>query len=186
MSRLMVDAFFPASVGQVEKFWLGRFLLTDLFFPPHVSEICPEVVMEIGEEMAIRQPTLAVSAALGLGIGMYCGLRLWTMANGKESRKPPPSSMRLWALAFLCFGGMNLSALPLHCFLAAPETSSYPVDNPVWWSIDTYMTGASSICLFMASEPSRLAQTSGMLLHGVGLACFGWFWLTMSSVGLER
>ena len=91
MSRLMIDAFFPASVQQVEKFWLGRYLLTDVFFPPHVSETCPEVVIEIGD-IYIRQPMLATSALLGLGIGTYCGLRLWTIASDEKTTGQPTSS----------------------------------------------------------------------------------------------
>ena len=184
----MIDTFFPASVQQVEKFWLGRYLLTEVFFPPHGSEVCPEVVVDVGVDettLSIRQPTLAISAIFGLGIGMYGGLRLWKMGKGEKVMEQQATSLRFWALSFLCFGVMNLSALPLHCFIPAPKTS-YPVDNPIWWSIDTFMTGASSTFLFMASEPSQLAQMIGMILHVVGILCFSSFWLTRGSAGLER
>ena len=97
----MIDAFFPASVRQVERFWLGRYLLTDVFFPHEVSDKCPEVVIDIRDTISVRQPALAVSALLGLGIGMYCGLRLWGMSSNDATSGGPASSLKLWALAFL-------------------------------------------------------------------------------------
>jgi hypothetical protein len=201
----MIEAFFPASVRQVERFWLGRFLLTDVVFPPEVGEICPELVMVLvvprllgTKSIPVRQPVLAVSATWGLVIGLYCGTRLLrNMAdrNGNHpvvlaaTRTTRPSSW-WWAMAFLCFGMMNLSALPLHCLLPAPQVD-YPTERPMWWSMDTYMTGASSVCLLVASssEPSTkktAVQRMGWFLHILGLACVGWFWSTGTSLGLER
>lgn len=50
---------------------------------------------------------------------------------------------------------MNLSALPLHCFLPAPG-STYPEEVSFLWAVDTYMTGTSSICLGMAAVEQSL------------------------------
>lgn len=83
----------------------------------------------------------------------------------------------------------------------------------MWWTIDTYMTGASSICLFMAalhdilsrkiqstedaswnnflSTLSSLSRRLGLILHLIGAACLLWFWMApakwqeMSPMGLE-
>ena len=76
--------------------------------------------------------------------------------------------------------------------------------NPLLWSIDTYMTGASSICLIMAAidEVLHLVSSStstsiriinyniskttiynwnrriGQCLHLIGILCFTWFWIS--------
>jgi hypothetical protein len=122
----MIQAFFPANFALAESNWLGNYLLNELLFPSFVSEICPEVVIEI-HGVSIRQPVLAMSALVGLAIGIACGLRLctklWTLNETKRPRRLPRHLM--WTLAFLSFGLMNLSALPLHCFLPAPKTT-YP------------------------------------------------------------
>jgi hypothetical protein len=137
----MIEAFFPVNLAQAESHWLGQFLLQQVFFPPYIAELCPEVVVVTSNGLTVRQPVLAVSALLGVVIGFKGGYDFWRMTIEK---KPPPKvqqqqqqqpmlddgsmavpSTRLWALAFVAFGIMNVSALPLHCFLSAPMTT-YP------------------------------------------------------------
>lgn len=138
MSRLMIESFFPVNLAQAESYWLGDFLLNKVLFPPHVAELCPEVVVLTFQGVAVRQPALAVSASLGVLVGLKGGYNLWKLTekikrralkteekehlNRRQQQLP---STRLWALAFVAFGLMNVSALPLHCLLSAPETT-YP------------------------------------------------------------
>lgn len=138
MSRLMIESFFPVNLAQAESYWLGDFLLNKVLFPPYVAELCPEVVLVL-TGVAVRQPALAVSASLGVLVGLKGGYNLWKLTEKikrrallKTEEKELPNrrrrqlpSTRLWALAFVAFGLMNVSALPLHCLLSAPETT-YP------------------------------------------------------------
>jgi hypothetical protein len=126
----MIQAFFPVNLAKAESYQLGDFLLNDLLFPPHVAELCPEVVV-IFHGMTLRQPALAASATLGMIVGLKGGYDLWKLAKASSKaqntlhRFRPCPSTRMWALAFATFGTMNLSALPLHCILPAPEMT-YP------------------------------------------------------------
>jgi len=160
---------------------IGRYILNDLLFPDHVAEQCPEAEIVInlytcmGDDVdgisdvriRIRQPCLALCAAFGWWIGYRAVVDL----SSSLSSFPPQTPKRrreviLWMVAFGAFGLMNVSALPLHCFLDGPtesattatattttatEIKTYPDENPVLWMIDTYMTGLSSICLYLAS-----------------------------------
>jgi len=160
----------------------------------------------------VRQPALATSALLGVLVGIKGGYDLlWVAASKRRQQNSPKGQQqqgndqqgmpatRLWALAFFAFGAMNLSALPLHCFLPAPETT-YPQESPMWWSIDTYMTGASSMCLAMAalqecvdaSSTSTVSTTwkikfafrkLGQIFHSIGALCLVWFWLDPTPLG---
>ncbi|KAG7368262.1 hypothetical protein IV203_031005 [Nitzschia inconspicua] len=208
MSRLMVQAFFPVNLAAAESYWLGDFLLNEVLFPPYIADLCPEVLVVVGVNgVAIRQPALAASATFGALVGLKGGYDLWKITkncNEKTVEAPSKTKSRLqirvtpsshsWHLAFVAFGLMNVSALPLHCLLPAPKTS-YPNENPIWWSIDTYMTGASSICLWMAaleeSLPFLLVLLSkqhleeniqfscrrlGQVFHVIGIGCLILFW----------
>jgi hypothetical protein len=65
MSRLMIQTFFPVNLEKAQSYWLGNFLLNEVLFPPHVAELCPEVVVTIFGR-SVRQPVLAASATLGM------------------------------------------------------------------------------------------------------------------------
>ena len=165
---------------------IGRYIFNDLLFPDHIAEQCPEadiVIIDLYKLMGtddddgdgdvvsnvrirIRQPCLAVCAAFGVWVGYRAVVDL-------SSTFPHHTSMRqrreiiLWMVAFGAFGLMNVSALPLHCFLDGPTERStpsasllppstermktYPDQTPLLWMIDTYMTGLSSVCLYLAS-----------------------------------
>jgi hypothetical protein len=161
MSKSMIQTFFSANYQYVTTnesplFSIGNYLLNEIIFPDDVATMCPEVVINI-YSYKIRQPILAMNALFGLIIGFKCGYDLWILSSRKKMQQQlqstsssSSSSFVLWSLAYITFGIMNLSAIPLHCLLDAP-TSTYPDQNPILWSIDTYMTGTSSICLLMAS-----------------------------------
>jgi hypothetical protein len=111
--------------------------------------------------------------------------------------------MRNLTLIFNCFADPFLS----NCFSINLQ------QNPLLWSIDTYMTGASSICLFMAAmeesipflldillpssfeklqllSPGWMVRTFGQSLQSIGVACLLWFWMVPLSwkslpLGLE-
>jgi hypothetical protein len=135
MSRLMIKSFFPVNLAKAESYWLGDYLLNGLLFPPHVFELCPEVVVTFYGSSPVRQPALAVSATLGMIVGLKGGYDLWKLvevsrmtaskAEFTKRRLRPRPTTRLWALAFAAFGIMNMSAIPLHCLLPAPKTT-YP------------------------------------------------------------
>ncbi|KAG7357598.1 hypothetical protein IV203_002293 [Nitzschia inconspicua] len=203
----MVQAFFPANLAAAESYWFGDFLLNQVLFPPYIADLCPEVLVVVGVNgVAVRQPALATSATVGALIGLKGGYDLWKITktyNGKTVEAPKiksrlqirvTPSTQSWALAFVAFGLMNVSALPLHCLLPAPK-SSYPNENPIWRSIDAYMTGASSIFLWMAaleeSLPIMLELLSkqhleeiiqftcrrlGQVFHVIGMGCLILFW----------
>lgn len=143
----MIQTFFPVNLEKAESYWLGNFLLNDILFPPSIAKLCPEVVVTIADGIAVRQPALAVSATLGVLVGFKGGYDLWRLAKelGQDdikdhlNRRQP---IELWALAFTAFGMMNVSALPLHCLLAAPETT-YPqeVSKPVPLDILVCLSG---------------------------------------------
>lgn len=137
----MIETFFPVNLAKAESYWLGEYLLNETFFPPSVAEQCPEVVVNMAG-YNIRQPILAVNAILGTFVGLKGGFELWGMVDtteenkaiGKRHQRIWPATTRVWSAAFVCFGVMNLSALPLHCFLPAPQTT-YPdevrmIDGP--------------------------------------------------------
>jgi hypothetical protein len=155
MSRLMIQAFFPVNLAKAESHWLGDLLLNELFFPPHVAQLCPEVVITF-YGMAVRQPALAASATLGMVVGLKGGYDLWKLmevsrvtASKSEATKRPRPSTILWALAFAAFGTMNMSALPLHCLFPAPETT-YPkeVRRDDLTLILKYFADLSSLIIF--------------------------------------
>jgi uncharacterized membrane protein len=204
MSKSMIQTFFPANYQYVTTnesspfFSVGNYLLNEIIFPDDVATMCPEVVINI-YSYRIRQPILAMNALFGLIIGFKCGYDLWTLSSRKKMQQQlqSSSSLLLWSIAYITFGIMNLSAIPLHCLLDAP-TSTYPDQNPILWSIDTYMTGTSSICLLMASVEEifhtqrekdrqnnkqsslqlKQLQKLGQLLQAVGIVCLVSFWIS--------
>lgn len=209
MSKAMVASFFPSAVAQVESIWLGRMVLHTLIFPDDVAAACPEVVMNFfNGSVSIRQPILSVCAAGGVWIGFRGAVDLYNYRyqqkrqQQQQRQRQPQRNKRneqiLWVVAFAAFGIMNLSALFLHCFLPAPTTTTtYPHQRPILWAVDTYMTGLSSICLFLAaldgleenakgSEGGKrpvavLWQHDWMASHKVALRRSGWF---LQGVGL--
>ena len=179
MSKSVVQNFFPSTLALVvEHSWLLNYVVNGLIFPDEVAEICPEAVVllsipsKMGDNndsgnIALRLPFLSVSALLGAWVGLKGGYELWHRQrsiaithNATPSLSPP--STRLWSFAFWAFGMMNLSAVLLHCFLLAPidlngsnnlysKYNNYTTAHPFWWACDCYMTGCSSVFLFLAA-----------------------------------
>ena len=127
------------------------------------DDVC-DVVSNV--RIRIRQPCLAICAAFGVWVGYRAVVDLSSSIPHQTSTRPR-REMILWMVAFGAFGLMNVSALPLHCLLDGPTERSapsaslsptsteslktYPDETPLLWMIDTYMTGLSSVCLYLAS-----------------------------------
>ena len=137
MSKQLIEAFFPATARLLEDNFMGALLL-DRLYPDEAAQLCPEVSISIGEDAMLRQPVLAVSAVVGMLIGLVGSIPLY-------QQQPKP----YWALAFLTFGLMNMAGLLLHCILEAPDPD-YPQAYPMLWMWDCYMTGVSSSFLLLA------------------------------------
>lgn len=138
----MIEAFFPAAVRRLEDNLIGA-LVWPWLYPDQVAQLCPEVSISIpvGDDnnSMLRQPVLAVTAVVGMLIGLVGSIPLY-----QQQTKP------YWALAFLAFGLMNMVGLQLHCLLEAPINSDYPQAYPALWMWDCYMTGISSTFLLLA------------------------------------
>ena len=143
MSKQMIEAFFPAAVRRLEDNLIGA-LVWPWLYPDQVAQLCPEVSISIpvGDDnnSMLRQPVLAVTAVVGMLIGLVGSIPLY-----QQQTKP------YWALAFLAFGLMNMVGLQLHCLLEAPINSDYPQAYPALWMWDCYMTGISSTFLLLAA-----------------------------------
>jgi hypothetical protein len=138
MSKQMIETFFPASVRRLQDNFMGA-LAWPWLYPDQAARLCPEVSISIGEDTMLRQPVLAVSAVVGMFIGLVGSIPLY-----QQQTKP------YWALAFIAFGLMNMAGLQLHCILEAPNLD-YPQVYPWLWMFDCYMTGVSSSFLLLAS-----------------------------------
>jgi hypothetical protein len=138
MSKQMIETFFPAAVRRLQDNSVGA-LAWPWLYPDQVAQLCPEVSVSIGEDTILRQPVLAVSAVVGMLIGVVGSIPLY-----QQQTKP------YWALAFLAFGLMNMVGLQLHCLVEAPH-ADYPQVYPMLWMWDCYMTGVSSSFLLLAS-----------------------------------
>ena len=175
----MITSFFPISfqVGTT-KFSFISFLLNDLLFPEEITKICPEIEIEFeffNGRSSIRQPILGISSLFGIYIGYYGSIKLLLLQKKQQQqqqKKKKKKSYFYWHVAFIGFGTMSLSAFILHCLVPSPSSSSsndyyyyyhqqeglllnsnlnYPNIYPILWSIDTYMTGVSSIGLLVGS-----------------------------------
>jgi hypothetical protein len=138
MSKRMADAFFPASLKVINGNTNLSFIYHIVIFPEATAEECPEYVVTVDERIQIRQPCLLLSAFWGVWIGLVGYQRL------NRGHNP------YWALALLTFGFMNISAIWVHCIWPAP-VPDYPTNYPLFWAIDTYMTGVSGCYLLVAS-----------------------------------
>lgn len=158
MSKLFIQSFFPSGMALLEQ-RLPR--LVECLFPFDVAQQCPEV--SVGR---IRNPVLALAALLGIGVGMYgfqryfsCYLKKKQFIRDHERKNTATraaeanetDTVLLWSLAFFCFSGMNLVALPLHC-LVPPLVETYPRQYPLLWMLDCVLTGASSLALVGAAR----------------------------------
>lgn len=139
MSRGFVASFFPA-VSQL-LLTHGSGLYTTLF-PLHALENCPEVVLRVPGDYAIRNPVLLLWAAAGAGLGLHQGAVLWN--------QPQRRRRQIWAAAFLAFGLMNVAAIPLHSLLPVAPPVLLPQQYPLLWILDTFFTGCSSAALVAA------------------------------------
>jgi hypothetical protein len=189
MSRQLVESFFPALTGLQRPLLVPRVL--SKLLPEDVANRCPEIIVSIlagsGGSFPLRRPCLAVSAILGIQIGLGGSLQLWLTRRNKKTRNSngDESSVVLWSLAFLFFGMMNVAGLLVHCLLPAYENRQLIATYPTPWALDCVFTGFSSMCLigaglsheFWTSRTSRaaplriLCNLARSHQHWIGLTC---------------
>jgi len=166
MSKHLLQAFFPAIIDALESTRAGSLLLLFLF-PDDIVDQCPEVSIQIhsGHASFLRQPVLFLMAIVGAGIGLQ-GMRVLP---------------KYWSLAFGAYGIMNVSAIFLHCLWPLESSDTYPERYPFTWTIDTYMTGVSSLGLVVASLDSyknlKYVSIIFWMSHAVGVFCVLLFYL---------
>jgi hypothetical protein len=131
MSRVFVESFFPATVQILQSHPVTSDI-HERFFPDQIRELCPEIVIR-----EIRNPVLCLQAVTGAMLGLYGAYR--THKNE-----------RLWSIAFIFFGLMNVVAAPLHCFLPVHDDSTLPQQYPILWVLDNLFTGVSSTAIISA------------------------------------
>jgi len=140
----MLLNFFPAVMESIHASNVGSFVFDELFFPDATAEACPEVSIPL---LHLRSPCLLIHALWGIYIGFRGSLQF--LAHDYPR----------WSAAFVAFGLMNVSAVCLHCLWPPlSEYETYPQAYPLFWTIDTYMTGLSSTCLFVASLETLIHQ----------------------------
>lgn len=161
----MLFNFFPSLADQLVTSRIGNALIHHLLFPSGISLQCPEILIAIPwmHQSFLRQPCLFVMAITGVAIGLRGA---WSLSN-------------YWSFAFGSFAIMNISAVFLHCIWLLDD-STYPDLYPITWTIDTYMTGVSSVGLLIASLETctkfrNLQQLFGTL-QGIGILCIVWFY----------
>jgi hypothetical protein len=155
MSRIFVESFFPVATSLLKS--RSSTVVANLYstlFPDDVVERCPEVVVVIGRFGTIRNPILLVWAVVGSYIGLVRGVVLLLAPLWKQQeQQQQPNTNILWSLAFLCFGWMNVVAIPLHCLVPVPvdvSPVSLPQQYPLLWLLDAYFTGAFSMAIVAA------------------------------------
>lgn len=156
----MADTFFPACLDRINHNRLLTFVYHDVIFPESVAEACPEYTISCSaqsDQATVRQPFLLLAALWGAWIG----------ANGFLQLRSTTKERNGWAVAFLAFGMMNVSAVFVHCLWPAP-TTDYPTDYPIFWLIDTYMTGVSGSCLVVVGLEELQARWKPSVLEGGG------------------
>lgn len=147
MSHRFVAGYFPHVTRTFPRWFL-------FLFPDEVQ--CPEVIVFD----TIRNPSLAIFALCGIGIGARGAFRtlnttLW------------------WRTAFAFFGFMNLVALLLHCLVTpSSQTTSAAQDFPLLWFLDCLFTGMSSFAIMGACfetlvESARVWQTMTLTIGSV-------------------
>lgn len=127
----MVEGFFPAGWRWTQQHigWVQEQLL-----PAWCATACPvpEIVMGIAR---VTWPVLGIAALVGVGVGVYGGLRLKRIAAASDG--------------FILFACMNLCALAFHCF---PSFLSDRLRTVAYLG-DIACTGASASALLFALIP---------------------------------
>ena len=181
----MVLTFFPSFIDDVSQTRLGGWLLDTLLFPTSAAEQCPEAIFEWDESINIRQPYLAISAALGILVGVAGAIVFGSRAaadNGKMETTTKktlayPNECNIYLdIAYVTFGAMNICGLLIHCLWDAPNPT-YPKSSPLLWALDCFFTGVSASSLGFASLTNLLEKRYEikylpyyyMLLQTIGL-----------------
>jgi hypothetical protein len=157
MSKQFVESFFPNIFARLRR---TTPTIIDFFFPDDVAQLCPEVAVDVHGYFTIHNPVLAVGAVVGILIGLGGAWRLG------------PTMHVSWTIAFLCFGLMNATALPLHCFLPDDDTKTMPEHYPIWWMLDCLFTGWSATALTSACLDLYLRRS--LLVEGKMLPYIWW------------
>lgn len=158
MSRKLIESFFPAVTG-LQRPTIIPHLLSELL-PQEVAVFCPTPLFSFsihgfGEPFIIWRPALAVSAILGIAVGLGGSVRILSLMTNRSNKRVPGvmdtnDSLILWSVAFLFFGMMNISGLCLHCLVPAYEKRMLVPTYPTLWAVDCFLTGCSSMCLIGA------------------------------------
>ena len=204
----MIQSFFPSSIKWVQQNSpAGTYLIDGILFPSYIASRCPEAEIAVpiilsstslfGREenssTTLRLPFLFIGAIVGIGIGIRCGYLQWIHRRRRHNNQNNNNNNVYLSFAFWTFGFMNWSAVFVHCLWESPSISNYPQKYPLFWMIDTYMTGVSSICLLFASfqhylvtQPQPPPPIQHHLAHDkvyvcwmicqlIGTLCIGWF-----------
>jgi hypothetical protein len=148
MSKVFVHSFFPAFSSLLDTYLPA---VSQLLLPDDVAELCPEPTVHVtvpllSSIVVVRNPVLAVAAIVGIRIG-FGGARRYYHGHDDATSTSPSI---LWSMAYLCFGLMNVAALPLHC-LVESATDNMTLEHPLLWVLDCFLTGASSLAIILAS-----------------------------------
>ncbi|KAL3942842.1 MAG: hypothetical protein SGBAC_003041 [Bacillariaceae sp.] len=154
MSKQTIENFFPAFTKFVTtQVPYGSWVFHDILFPDATAKACPTIAISIKQlpllssllssnesedaVTTIRQPMLLLAAIGGIIIGFYGAIRLRSVSYK-------------WVVSYAAFGIMNISAIWIHCLLESPGEELYPEKYPMWWMLDTYMTGVAASALIVA------------------------------------
>lgn len=149
MSRVFVEAFFPAIIA--EKFraiYLSSIqhqyiseknsFLSILFANDDSSEITATIpiygsIVDLYSEeirlpkfISVRNPVLCICALIGALLGIYVSLMNDTFGLIRLPYCVPRHEVFYWSISFLFFGLMNVAAIPLHCLL---PMNNYTTDD---------------------------------------------------------
>ncbi|KAI8466797.1 MAG: hypothetical protein J3K34DRAFT_524277 [Monoraphidium minutum] len=155
--------FFPTLLGL-----LGR-AAPCLVARMHAGSPDPRVALGA---LSVRFPLLLPLAALGAAVGLR-GHNTLTRGAGARGALP---SQGVWALAFLYFAAMNLSAIACHCL--APRATAL---HRLAAALDVAFTGCSSACLVWASAAEAAPPSSWLAARRAWAA---WLWAPIGAAAL--
>jgi hypothetical protein len=165
MSKAFIHSFFPAFKSLIDTYLPA---VSQQLLPDDAAELCPEPTVHVtvppllrsllplsassfivgsssssSMTAVVRNPVLAFAAIVGIAIG-FGGARRYYHGHVHDT-----STSILWSVAYLCFGLMNVVALPLHCIVES--TDNVALQHPWLWVLDCFLTGASSLAIILAS-----------------------------------
>ena len=198
MSRNFVESFFPSVTAMTTRLFPN---LVERVLPAEVALRCPEVTIEFWGIRTIRNPILAVGAAVGVVIGAVgmATIQASESLNEVEHETQPQQKKGLrqkrkhtqqqlyFQMAFASFGCMNVVAIPLHVIIPINQPTLTNI-NSLLWAMDCLMTGWSSLGLVMGCWALRHHLRKIESTHEIscrhlqmqpyasfiGLVCAGW------------